>query len=94
MNKTDFLAATTCTTMAWYQTRHESPQPDEAAMFRMEQGREIGEFARRLFPDGILVHGPNELCTAETQRLLANDATKTIFEATFITVPSPPRLIC
>ena len=83
MNKTDFLAATTCTTMAWYQTRHESPQPDEAAMFRMEQGREIGEFARRLFPDGILVHGPNELCTAETQRLLANDATKTIFEATF-----------
>lgn len=83
MNKTDFLSATTCTTMAWHQTRQERLQPDEAAMFRMEQGREIGEFARRLFPGGILVHGPNEFCVAETQRLLASEATTTIFEATF-----------
>ena len=83
MNKTDFLSATTCTTMAWHQTRHERSQPDEAAMFRMEQGREIGEFARRLFPGGILVHGPNEFCVAETQRLLASEATTTIVEATF-----------
>ena len=83
MNKTDFLAATKCITMAWRQTRHESPPLDAAATFRMEQGREIGEFARQLFPDGILVHGDNERCIADTQRLIADDATKTIFEATF-----------
>ena len=28
MNKTDFLAATKCITMAWYQARHESPLPE------------------------------------------------------------------
>ena len=83
MNKTDFLTATKCITMGWHQARHESPPLDDAASFRMEQGREVGEFARQLFPDGILVHGHNELGIAETQRLIANDATKTIFEATF-----------
>ena len=49
----------------------------------MEQGREIGESARRLFPNGILVHGPNEVGIADTQRLLDDEATTTIFEATF-----------
>lgn len=83
MNKTDFLAATTCSTMAWYQARRESPPPDEAAKFRMEQDRGIGDFARRLFPDGVLVHGPNQVGIADTKRLLNDEATKTIFEATF-----------
>ena len=83
MNKIDFLAATKCITMAWHQVRHEPPPLDEAAKFRMEQGREIGEFARQLFPDGILVHRDNERSIADTQRLIAADATTTIFEATF-----------
>ena len=83
MNKTDFLAATSCTTMAWYQARHESPAPDEAAKFRMEQGRQIGELARQLFPDGILVHDLNDVGIADTQQLLDDEDTTTIFEATF-----------
>ena len=83
MNKTDFLAANQCITMAWRQTRHESPPLDEATKFRMEQGREIGEFARQLFPDGILVHGHSDRGLAETQQLIADDTTKTIFEAAF-----------
>ena len=80
MNKTDFLAANQCITMAWRQIRHESPPLDEAAKFRMEQGREIGEFARQLFPDGILVHGHSDRGLADTQQLIADDTTKTIFE--------------
>ena len=83
MNKTDFLAANQCITMAWRQIRHESPPLDEAAKFRMEQGREIGEFARQLFPDGILVHGHSDRGLADTQQLIADDTTKTIFEAAF-----------
>lgn len=84
MNKTEFLAATKCVTMAWYQARHNSPPLDEAARFRMEQGREVRVFARQLFPSGNLVHGPREWMIAHTQELMADDATKTIFEATFI----------
>lgn len=83
MNKTHFLAATKCTTMAWYQARHESSPPDEATRFRMEQGREIGAHARRLFLDGTLVDGHDQEAIANTQRLIADDATNIIFEATF-----------
>ena len=83
MNKTDFLAATKCITMAWHHARQESPPPDEATIFRMEQGREIGVLARQLFLDGTLVDGPNHEALANTQCLIANDATNTIFEATF-----------
>ena len=83
MNKTDFLAATKCITMAWHQARQDSPPPDAATRFRMEQGREIGAHARQLFLDGTLVDGTNHEALANTQRLIANDATNTIFEATF-----------
>ena len=84
MNQTDFLAATKCITMAWHQTRYKSLPLDEAAKFTIDQRREIGELARQLFPDGILIHGDNERGIADTQRLLGDSATKTIFEAAFI----------
>lgn len=83
MNKTQFLAATKCVTMAWYQARHKSPPLDEAARFRMEQGREVGAFARHLLPSGNLVQGPREWMIAHTQELIVDDDIKTIFEATF-----------
>ena len=83
MNKTDFLAATKCITMAWHHARQEPPPPDEATRFRMKQGREIGVLARQLFLDGTLVDGPNHEALANTQQLIANDATNTLFEATF-----------
>ena len=84
MNKTDFLAATKCITMAWHQTRCKSLPLDEAVKFKIDQRREIGELARQLFPDGILIHGDNERGIADTQRLIGDGATKTIFEAAFI----------
>ena len=49
----------------------------------MEQGREVGEYARQLFPNGILVRGHGERGIVETRRLVADDVTETIFEATF-----------
>ena len=84
MNKTDFLAATKCLTMAWHQAhpRQEPPPPNEATRFRTEQARELGAHARRRFLDGTLVDGPNHEALAHTQRIIANDATTTIFEAT------------
>ena len=33
VNKTEFLAATKCITMAWHQTRYKSRPLDEAAKF-------------------------------------------------------------
>ena len=67
--------------MAWHQARQE-PLPNEATRFRTEQARELGAHARRRFLDGTLVDGPNHEALAHTQRLIANDATTTIFEAT------------
>ena len=84
MNKTDFLAATKCITMAWHQTRYKSLPLDEAAKFKIDQRREIGKLARQLLPDGILIRGDNERGIADTQRLISDSATKTIFEAAFI----------
>lgn len=54
----------------------------------MEQGREIGELARGLFPEGRLVSN-NDQDTAEglTEKLLSDSSTKTLFEAAFVDAP-------
>lgn len=83
MNKADFLAATECMTKGWYQTRQGSPPPDQASRFRMQQGREVAEYARQLYPNGTLVGGLSDHAVTHTQALLADEATTTIFEATF-----------
>src|SRR5262249_33638073 len=50
-----------------------------------DQGRQVGELARRLFPGGVLIAAPREDCAgriAQTQAALAAGATA-IFEASF-----------
>ena len=83
MNKGEFLSAKRCATMAWRMIRSPSQPSSKATLFRMEQGREIGEFARRLFPDGILVSGRAEEHVAETRRLIADNAAPILFEPAF-----------
>ncbi|MYD12935.1 MAG: DUF2779 domain-containing protein [Gemmatimonadetes bacterium] len=86
MNKADFLAAHKCLTMAWYRHRDDQSVPDLAARFRMQQGREVAEYARELWREGTLVGGPTGEAISLTQRLIKSGA-RTIFEATFRSDP-------
>lgn len=53
--------------------------------FRIDQGIEIGEKAREVFPGGVLVEERStELAAKKTEGLLANLSVKVIFEATFL----------
>ncbi len=84
INKGLWCTALDCRTKAWFEARNRSI-PDEAGRFRMEQGREVGELARQLFPDGHLVtrrDGRN--AEDETQTLLGNESVTTLFEPAFV----------
>lgn len=49
----------------------------------LEQGNEVEECARQLFPDGVLVTATGDEACEETRRLMAT-GTKSIFQATFL----------
>jgi hypothetical protein len=77
--------------MAWYAFRDDPQAPEEAARFRMQQGQEVGELARKLYPDGVLVplfHG--ERAAQITNQYIAHGH-NTIFEATVATAPFVAR---
>jgi len=82
--KNDWLAAGQCQTMAWHGLRADPEEADEATLFRMMQGREVGELARRRFPEGVLVLRTPTISAVEVTRLLMSDSsTDTLFEAAF-----------
>lgn len=86
VTKSLFLNAQVCPTLAWYQA-HEKDGADEisvADQFRMREGMEVGEQARKLFPAGVLVRARRmEEAVKETQTLLADAKVTVIFEAAF-----------
>ena len=73
----------------WFQESEEGEilfgQPlSLAEQFRMEQGLEVQNRVRKLYPDGILVdRRDNETAMRETVELMKNPDVSTIFEATF-----------
>jgi hypothetical protein len=81
MTKHVYLEAQQCLTRGWYAQRLPAESLDEAEQFRMEQGNEVHRLSRELFPDGILVKGGNAV--EKTQRLMADPAVSTVFEAAF-----------
>ena len=88
LTKHYWLAAQQCLGMAWHQLRADPVPADEAALFRMQQGREVGELARKLYPAGILISGGDNQATAtRTQFYLTNPNYQTIFEGTALAAP-------
>lgn len=83
ISKSAWLTAQACPTKAWFDLRAEPETPDEAALFRMEQGREVGELARELFPNGIFVSGYGDAAVEATQELIKIPQTDSVFEASF-----------
>ena len=88
ITKGDWLAAWQCQKMAWYGLRVETPPPDEATRFRMQQGQEVGALARGLYPNGIQVSRTAQMSAAETtQALISDGSNPSLFEATFESGP-------
>lgn len=52
-SKSDWLTALQCPTQAWLSHRADGESLSESELFRMQQGQEVGELARALFPHGV-----------------------------------------
>jgi hypothetical protein len=86
--KFDWLTAQQCPAMAWHGLRSAPQPPNEADRFRMQQGQEIGDLARKLYPDGILISRAEGKAPAEiTHELIADTAKEILFEATALAAP-------
>jgi len=83
INKAVWLSATQCPKQAWHTMRVPPQPPSEAARFRMQQGQEIGEYARIFLGPGVLVQAEgNHDVYERTQALTAADS-HPLFEAAF-----------
>lgn len=86
ITKNLFLSTLTCPTYGWLQQSGLPQQPLSIAdQLRIEEGLEIHERARQLFPSGILITGNNIVASQTTQQCLKDPTIDTIFEATFQT---------
>lgn len=92
ISKEVFLNTLICPTLGWLmRSGQDIEQLSEEALtlgekFRMEQGLDIHNRARLLFPDGILVKRIGmEQALHQTKNLMGDPTTSTIFEATFLT---------
>jgi hypothetical protein len=87
ISKTRFLAGRQCLKRLYFQIHQPelAAQPNGAAGAIIDQGREVGLLARRLFPRGIEVAGFRGLDQAIsiTKELVANPDVPAIFEGAF-----------
>jgi len=88
LTKSRFVAGCQCEKLLWW-TVHEPEarelQPDRVLQDLFDQGRQVGELARSLFPGGILIPAPREDRAeriAQTQAAIAAGA-DAVFEASF-----------
>ena len=86
VSKEVFLNALICPTLGWLMRAGKIIKtPTLAEQFRMDQGKEIGARARKLYPDGRLVEYTDTVSAAEQTVSLMNDPDiSIILEATFV----------
>lgn len=86
LSKTKFVAGCQCLKRLYLQV-HEpklAAEPDDAADVVIEQGREVGLLARKLFPGGIEVSSTRvDQAIRRTKELVANPEVPAIFEGVF-----------
>ena len=89
LSKSRFVTGCQCHKLLWW-TVHEPNaaelQPDKVLQDLFDQGRQVGELARRRYPGGVLIDLPH---TARTERVAATkdalgQGSPAVFEATFI----------
>jgi len=86
ISKSKFLAGRQCLKLLWtyYNAKHLIPEPDAAQQAIFDQGHEVGDLAKGLYPDGIEVSaGVSDFAQVLQQSLEAAKARKPLFEAGF-----------
>ncbi|MFA6431045.1 MAG: DUF2779 domain-containing protein [Candidatus Margulisiibacteriota bacterium] len=86
VSKSKYLNGRQCLKLLWYyynQKKDISP-PDAATRSVMEEGKRVGEFAQKLFPDGIKVGWEYDPEEVNRKSLLAVQKRKPLFEAGFL----------
>src|SRR6185437_14461911 len=88
VSKSRFLAGCQCLKRLYLQVHQPelADEADDADYAILEQGREVGLLARRLFPSGIEVDGASGLDRAirTTRELVANPEIPAVFEGAFL----------
>lgn len=87
ITKNLFLSTLQCRTYGHQQQLQPTKPTSPADQLRIDEGIEIQDRARTLFPEGVLVSGDNQTASQTTEQLLNDPTISTIFEATFITIP-------
>src|SRR5258708_39272117 len=86
LTKSKFIAGVQCLKRLYFMV-HEpelAAQPDESDEAIIEQGREVGLLAQRLFPAGVVVDAKNrEEAVRATRELIDNPEIPAIFEGAF-----------
>ncbi len=89
ISKSKYLIGLQCPKYLWmcYNSKHKIPEPDEQQQHIFEQGHEVGEFAKKLFPKGIDISFDNKNISnnIEQTKILLKKR-KPLFEAAFSTV--------
>lgn len=86
LSKSKILAGLQCPKRLYLQTHHpELAEESDSAQARFAQGNLLGEVARSLHEGGVLIGHDDALglALAETREVLADQSTRTVFEATF-----------
>ena len=86
LTKSRYLHGLQCHKRLWYEKNHpERALPLSRAQHRtFRQGKEVGELARNLFPEGTLISARSPAKSAEQTQIAIRDGVSCIFEATFI----------
>ena len=82
ISKSKYMNGLQCPRLLWFSVNQPEAMPpfDEAAQLRFDQGHEVGNFAKKLFPEGVEVPHDKEF-VKKTQELIPQR--KTMFEASF-----------
>jgi len=84
LNKSHFLSGLQCHKRLWHEVNHQSPtpsiSPDQQRI--IDQGQEVGQYARLRFPDGLLIEGHGHQAIQATKDAIAAGST-CLFEAAF-----------
>ena len=85
LSKSRLMAFKQCPKRLWlYVHRHDLQEFSEETEQRFQIGFQVGDIARSLHPDGILIEGENLVEALElTRQALAEHPDRPLFEATF-----------
>jgi hypothetical protein len=86
ISKSKYLSGLQCSKLLWYQynAKESFPAPDEATQAIFDQGHEVGDLAKSLFPGGIEVaKGVVDIELVLSESVMVANKRKPLFEAAF-----------